>query len=37
MMLVNGHRAQVVPASDRGFNYGDGVFRTFIAVAGAPQ
>lgn len=37
MMLINGQPAETVPANDRGFLYGDGVFRTFVAVKGAPQ
>lgn len=34
--LVNGARAQAVPAADRGLAYGDGVFRTFPARDGRP-
>ena len=34
MMLINGTPADTIPATDRGFAYGDGVFRTFIARDG---
>jgi 4-amino-4-deoxychorismate lyase len=34
MILVNGVPADAVPASDRGFAYGDGVFRTFAVHEG---
>lgn len=36
MMLVNGTPAQHIPADDRGFAYGDGVFRTLRCVNGEP-
>ena len=35
-MLVNGTPAQTISATDRGFAYGDGVFRTLRAVDGHP-
>jgi 4-amino-4-deoxychorismate lyase len=36
MILVNGTPAESIPATDRGFAYGDGVFRTLRAVNGEP-
>jgi 4-amino-4-deoxychorismate lyase len=33
-MLVNGHPSQQVPADDRGFQYGDGLFETALLVHG---
>ena len=36
MPLVNGAPSEFVPASDRGFSYGDGVFRTLRARKGEP-
>lgn len=35
-MLVNGTAANSINADDRGFAYGDGVFRTFRIKAGVP-
>jgi 4-amino-4-deoxychorismate lyase len=35
MVLVNGEPADCIPADDRGFTYGDGVFRTLAVHAGA--
>jgi 4-amino-4-deoxychorismate lyase len=32
MILVNGTRAEGVPANDRGLAYGDGVFRTLLVI-----
>ena len=37
MMLINGSPADAIPVMDRGFAYGDGVFRTFIARDGRPK
>lgn len=37
MTLVDGVPGTTVPADDRGFNYGDGVFRTFAMLGGRPQ
>lgn len=34
MRLVNGTAAETIPATDRGFAYGDGVFRTLRARCG---
>jgi 4-amino-4-deoxychorismate lyase len=34
MVLVNGEPADRIPADDRGFTYGDGVFRTLAMRAG---
>jgi 4-amino-4-deoxychorismate lyase len=36
MMLVNGAPADSIPVTDRGLAYGDGVFRTLLAVNGQP-
>lgn len=36
MILVNGVRSEHVPVTDRGFMYGDGVFRTLLIQAGKP-
>ena len=36
MILVNGVAATSIPADDRGLAYGDGVFRTLLAVNGQP-
>ena len=36
MILVNGEARSTISATDRGFFYGDGVFRTFPAVDGRP-
>jgi len=35
LILVNGKPADCIPADDRGFTYGDGVFRTLAVRAGA--
>lgn len=35
LILVNGTPADAIPADDRGFAYGDGVFRTLAVRAGA--
>lgn len=35
LILVNGEPADSIPADDRGFTYGDGVFRTLAMRAGA--
>ncbi len=37
MRLVNGMSAESIPVADRGFAYGDGVFRTLRAVNGEPM
>ncbi len=37
MHLINGSERGSVSADDRGLMYGDGVFRTFLLVAGKPQ
>lgn len=37
MTLVDGVPGAAVPADDRGFTYGDGVFRTFALLGGSPQ
>ncbi len=37
MVLVDGAPAAVIPADDRGFAYGDGVFRTLAMRAGMPE
>lgn len=37
MILVDGLPANAVPADDRGFTYGDGVFRTLAMRDGYPQ
>lgn len=36
-MLVNGKPADTVPAADRGFQYGDGVFETIKLAGGKPE
>ncbi len=36
-VLVDGQRADFLPAQDRGLLYGDGVFRTLRVVAGEPR
>ena len=33
-MLVNGQSSQLIPADDRGFQYGDGLFETTLLVRG---
>ncbi|MFT5372782.1 MAG: 4-amino-4-deoxychorismate lyase, partial [Lysobacterales bacterium] len=35
--LVNGEILKFVPASDRGLNYGDGVFETIAVIQGRPR
>lgn len=35
-LLVNGCLAETLPASDRGLQYGDGLFETIAVVAGRP-
>jgi 4-amino-4-deoxychorismate lyase len=35
--LINGRAGDVIPVQDRGFCYGDGVFRTFLIRDGTPQ
>ena len=35
--LVNGEILELVPASDRGFNYGDGLFETLAVTHGRPR
>lgn len=35
-MLINGRKQDTVPASDRGLQYGDGLFETIAVVAGQP-
>ncbi|OGA06390.1 MAG: aminodeoxychorismate lyase [Betaproteobacteria bacterium RIFCSPLOWO2_02_64_14] len=37
MILVNGVAIDTIPASDRGFAYGDGVFRTLVVRDGQPR
>ena len=37
MILVDGSPEAVIPADDRGFGYGDGVFRTLALRDGLPQ
>jgi len=37
MILVDGLPANVIPADDRGFTYGDGVFRTLAMHSGRAQ
>jgi 4-amino-4-deoxychorismate lyase len=37
MILVDGVETALVPASDRGLSYGDGVFRTLAVLNGIPQ
>lgn len=36
-ILVNGDLTSAIPAQDRGFAYGDGVFRTLRVIAGLPH
>jgi 4-amino-4-deoxychorismate lyase len=36
-MLVNGLPGDLVSTQDRGFNYGDGIFRTLLVREGFPQ
>ena len=31
-MLVNGQASKVIPADDRGFQYGDGLFETALLI-----
>ena len=33
-MLINGQSSQLIPADDRGFQYGDGLFETALLVKG---
>lgn len=37
MILVNGAASEMLPATDRGLAYGDGVFRTLRVRGGQPQ
>ncbi|MCF6324521.1 MAG: aminodeoxychorismate lyase [Gammaproteobacteria bacterium] len=37
MMLINGIATDRLPASDRGLQYGDGLFETIAVVSGEPQ
>lgn len=37
MMLINGEPGASVPATDRGLQYGDGLFETLAVRAGAPR
>ena len=37
MMLINGIATDKLPASDRGLQYGDGLFETIAVVDGEPQ
>ncbi len=37
MMLINGIATNLLPASDRGLQYGDGLFETIAVVDGEPQ
>lgn len=37
VILVDGELSSCIPADDRGFLYGDGVFRTLRMVAGKPR
>ncbi|MBL1261697.1 MAG: aminodeoxychorismate lyase [Thiotrichaceae bacterium] len=37
MMLINGIVTDLLPASDRGLQYGDGLFETIAVVGGEPQ
>lgn len=36
-VLVNGELSSGIPVQDRGFAYGDGVFRTFRVIGGMPH
>ncbi|MGH8558854.1 MAG: aminodeoxychorismate lyase [Methylococcales bacterium] len=36
-MLVNGHESELISVSDRGFQYGDGLFETLAVENGEPQ
>lgn len=36
-MLINGVKAELLPATDRGLAYGDGLYRTLEVVAGQPR
>nr|VFJ88653.1 MAG: aminodeoxychorismate lyase apoprotein [Candidatus Kentron sp. H]VFJ90767.1 MAG: aminodeoxychorismate lyase apoprotein [Candidatus Kentron sp. H]VFJ96901.1 MAG: aminodeoxychorismate lyase apoprotein [Candidatus Kentron sp. H] len=36
IVLVNGHRSDVIPITDRGLQYGDGVFETLAVEQGVP-
>jgi 4-amino-4-deoxychorismate lyase len=36
MFFINGERRHCVDASDRGFQYGDGVFETIAVYQGKP-
>lgn len=37
MILVNGVETEFVPAQDRGFQFGDGLFETIAVIAGQPR
>jgi 4-amino-4-deoxychorismate lyase len=36
-LLLNGHPADQIPLSDRGLQYGDGLFETLAVIEGVPQ
>ncbi|MCI0666580.1 MAG: aminodeoxychorismate lyase, partial [Methylococcaceae bacterium] len=36
LMLINGHESEQIPVSDRGFQYGDGLFETLAVEHGEP-
>lgn len=36
-MLINGRESDWIPVSDRGFQYGDGLFETLLVEHGKPQ
>lgn len=35
--LINGEYFSAIPVADRGFTYGDGIFRTMRVIGGVPQ
>jgi len=37
MMLINGIATELLPASDRGLQYGDGLFETIAVIDGEPK